>query len=61
VLVPLPGIFPEIAPVVRVIDGERRLSLLRWSIPTLPKFLAVGAIDRGVTNIRNTQSAHWRP
>jgi len=58
---PLPGIFPDMqAPVVRVVDGERRLSMLRWGMPTPPQFLKLGAIDRGVTNIRNVQSAHWR-
>jgi putative SOS response-associated peptidase YedK len=29
-------------------------------MPTPPKFLTAGAIDRGVTNIRNVNSAHWR-
>jgi len=58
---PLPGIFPDMmAPVVRIVDGERRLSMLRWGMPTPPKFLAVGAIDRGVTNVRNVRSSHWR-
>jgi hypothetical protein len=29
-------------------------------MPTPPAFLKPGAIDRGVTNIRNTNSPHWR-
>lgn len=60
-LPPLPGIFPDMmAPVVRNDGDGRRLQMMRWGMPTPPKFLAAGAIDRGVTNIRNVQSAHWR-
>src|SRR5690349_17663438 len=32
----------------------------RWGMPTPPSLLKPGQIDRGVTNIRNTSSAHWR-
>lgn len=58
----LPGIFPDwFAPVVRTgDDGERELARLRWGMPTPPAFMKPGSIDRGVTNIRNTNSAHWR-
>src|SRR5476651_2462246 len=57
----LPGIFPDQpAPIVRVGgDGERELVTARWGMPTPPQFRK-GPIDRGVTNIRNTASAHWR-
>ena len=60
-LPPLPAIFPDaMAPVVRnAPDGERELAMLRWGMPTPPAFLK-GPIDRGVTNIRNTASPHWR-
>ena len=60
-LPPLPGIFPDQqAPIVRVgIDGERELVMARWGMPTPPAFRK-GAVDRGVTNIRNTASPHWR-
>lgn len=60
-LPPLPGIFPDmLAPVVRNDGDGRRMQMMRWGMPTPPKFLTAGAIDRGVTNIRNPQSAHWR-
>jgi putative SOS response-associated peptidase YedK len=60
-LPPLPGIFPDnMAPIVRRgPDGERELVIARWGMPTPPRFLT-GPIDRGVTNIRNVGSAHWR-
>jgi putative SOS response-associated peptidase YedK len=60
-LPPLPGIFPDyMAPVIRRgQDGERELVMARWGMPTPPKFRS-GPIDRGVTNIRNAGSAHWR-
>src|SRR5690606_38549909 len=58
---PLPAIFPDnLAPVIRTgTDGIRELARLRWGMPTPPAFVK-GAIDRGITNIRNTNSAHWR-
>jgi len=59
-LPPLPGIFPDMtAPVVRTgSDGERELIMARCGMPSPPKF--VSGIDRGVTNIRNASSPHWR-
>lgn len=59
-LPPLPAIFPDkFAPVVRTgEDGVRELVRLRWGMPTPPAFAT--SPDRGVTNVRNTQSAHWR-
>jgi putative SOS response-associated peptidase YedK len=59
-LPPLPGIFPDkMAPIVRNgEDGQRELLLARWGMPSPPKF--VSGIDRGVTNIRNVSSPHWR-
>jgi putative SOS response-associated peptidase YedK len=35
------------------------LDLGRWGMPTPPQFIT-GRADRGVTNIRNTGSPHWR-
>jgi putative SOS response-associated peptidase YedK len=56
---PLRGIFPDsMAPVVRQDGKERAMEIMRWGMPTPPKFLT-GEIDRGVTNIRNVQSTHW--
>ena len=58
----LPGIFPDKqAPIVRRrLNGEREIVAARWGMPTPPAFLKPGAIDRGVTNIRSTNSPHWR-
>lgn len=48
------------APVVRnAADGERELAMLNWGMPTPPQFVK-GNADRGVTNIRNVASPHWR-
>jgi hypothetical protein len=58
---PLPGIFPDMmAPVVRNDNDSRRMQIMRWGMLTPPQFIKAGAIDRGVTNIRNVNSAHWR-
>ena len=61
-LPPLPGIFPDYAaPSVRVgRDGERELVTARWGMPS-PAFALEGKkVDKGVTNIRNVKSPHWR-
>jgi putative SOS response-associated peptidase YedK len=61
-LQPLPGIYPDYsAPVVRAgADGVRELAIGRWGMPS-PAFALEGKkTDRGVTNIRNTGSPHWR-
>jgi putative SOS response-associated peptidase YedK len=57
----LPGNFPDYqAPIVRQrADSDRELVMARWGMPTPPAFRK-GPIDRGVTNIRNTSSPHWR-
>lgn len=56
-----PSIYPDKpAPIVRnAPDGVRELTLARWGMPTPPAYLN-GPVDRGVTNIRNVGSAHWR-
>lgn len=61
-LPPLPGIFPDYpAPIVRVGgDGVRELALARWGMPTPPRFLEGKKVDKGVTNLRNVTSPHWR-
>jgi putative SOS response-associated peptidase YedK len=61
-LPPLPDIFPDYAaPIVRTAeDGERELVKARWGMPS-PVFALRGKkVDKGVTNIRNTASPHWR-
>jgi putative SOS response-associated peptidase YedK len=61
-LPPLPGIFPDYAaPIVRNgADGMRELVMARWGMPA-PAFTLQGKkVDKGVTNVRNTTSPHWR-
>jgi putative SOS response-associated peptidase YedK len=61
-LPPLPDIFPDYAaPIVRTAeDGERELVKARWGMPS-PVFALRGKkVDKGVTNIRNAASPHWR-
>jgi putative SOS response-associated peptidase YedK len=61
-LPPLPGIFPDHpAPIVRTgEDGARELVLARWGMPS-PSFALQGRkVDKGVTNVRNLGSPHWR-
>ena len=54
-LPPLPAIFPDqMAPVVRVREGARELTMMRWGMPNPPQFPGI------TTNIRNTNSPHWR-
>ena len=56
------NVYPNtFAPIVRVSeDGDRELVRARWGMPTPPMFLKGKSYDYGVTNIRNTSSAHWR-
>jgi len=54
-------IYPDYhAPIIRTIEGARELVMARWGMPTPPQFLLNKKTDRGVTNIRNTKSPHWR-
>ncbi len=58
----LTGIYPDTAaPIVRTAaDGVRELAKARWGMPS-PAFVLEGKkVDRGITNIRNTASPHWR-
>jgi putative SOS response-associated peptidase YedK len=63
---PLPGIFPDYpAPIVRNQPDGRELMMARWGMPTPQQFLVDSKgqpkkSDSGVTNIRNTNSSHWR-
>lgn len=60
-LEPSLDVYPDrTAPVIRKGDnGERELVGLTWGMPS-PSFVTKGKPDTGVTNIRNTDSAHWR-
>lgn len=57
----LPAIYPDYpAPIVRNGPNGRELVMARWGMPS-PAFALRGRkVDRGVTNIRNTASPHWR-
>jgi putative SOS response-associated peptidase YedK len=64
-LPPMPGIFPDYAaPIVRNEGGSRVLTTSRWGMPS-PSNVLIGKkgqqlADKGVTNIRNVASPHWR-
>ena len=60
-LPPVLDVYPNgEAPIARVgRDGEREIARAKWGMPTPPSFLK-GTVDRGVTNIRNVKSPHWR-
>ncbi len=60
-LPPMPGIYPDYAaPVVRGGTDGPVLSMMRWGLPS-PAFALKGKkTDRGVTNVRNIGSPHWR-
>lgn len=57
---PSRDVYPNyLAPVVRLgEDGEREIAPLQWGMPSPPQY--VKGADRGVTNIRNVGSLHWR-
>ena len=48
------------APVLRAGAGGLVLQMARWGLPSPPQFHGRSGIDRGVTNVRNTASPHWR-
>jgi putative SOS response-associated peptidase YedK len=57
----LPEIYPDtLAPIVRHGADGPQMVMGRWGMPTPPQFLAGRKTDRGVTNIRNVGSPHWR-
>lgn len=58
-LEPSLDIYPSyLAPVVRNTADGRELAMLTWGMPS--PVIYVKSADRGVTNIRNTKSHHWR-
>lgn len=49
------------APIIRHGEtGTWALTKARWGMPTPPKYLEGKKTDKGVTNIRNVSSPHWR-
>ena len=61
-LPPLTNIWPDMqAPIIRRNQHHNwQFSMARWGMPTPTKFLKGKRTDKGVTNIRNTQSRHWQ-
>ncbi|MEM9785538.1 MAG: hypothetical protein AAF801_03495 [Pseudomonadota bacterium] len=60
-LPPLPGIYPDkSAPVIRKTAEGYAMSMLRWGMPSPQFALKDKNYDKGVTNVRNTNSPHWR-
>lgn len=56
----LEGIYPNtFAPVIRHGRDDLKMVMARWEMPTPPQLIR-GRADRGVTNVRNTGSPHWR-
>ncbi len=63
----MPAVFPDYsAPIIRTgPSGVRELVRARWGMPS-PDIALIGKsgkkrqVDKGVTNIRNTASPHWR-
>lgn len=57
-----PGdIYPDrLAPIITAEGQGHILRRARWGLPSPPQFHSPSGIDRGVTNVRNTSSAHWR-
>ncbi len=60
-LPPTPHLYPDYeAPIIRRGDNGSELAMARWGLPS-PAFAPKGKnADKGVTNVRNTSSPHWR-
>jgi putative SOS response-associated peptidase YedK len=57
-----PGdIYPDrMAPIITAEGQTHILRRARWGLPSPPQYHSPSGIDRGVTNIRNSTSPHWR-
>lgn len=57
-----PGdVYPDqSAPIIRSDGGSLVLQIARWGLPSPAQFHSKSGIDKGVTNVRNASSAHWR-
>jgi putative SOS response-associated peptidase YedK len=54
-------VYPDrMAPIVTSTASGHVLRHARWGLPSPPQFHSPSGIDRGVTNVRNTDSPHWR-
>jgi putative SOS response-associated peptidase YedK len=60
----LPGIYPDAeAPIIGLSRADTPgpvLKRARWGLPSPAFALAGKRVDRGITNVRNTASPHWR-
>jgi putative SOS response-associated peptidase YedK len=48
------------AVMIRSNGNGMKLVMARWGLPSPPMYHSKSGIDRGVTNVRNTSSPHWR-
>lgn len=54
-------VYPDrTAPIITAAGGWHILRRARWGLPSPPQFHSPSGIDRGVTNVRNVNSPHWR-
>jgi len=57
----LAAIYPDTpTPVIRAAGAGHEMVMMRWGMPSPAFALKNRKTDTGVTNIRNTKSAHWR-
>lgn len=59
-LAPLDEIYPDGTAPVLLGAPDPKVVRARWGLPTPRKFLEGKRTDRGVTNVRNPGSPHWR-
>jgi putative SOS response-associated peptidase YedK len=54
-------VYPDrMAPIITRQGAGHVLRRARWGLPSPPQFHSKSGIDRGITNVRNTASPHWR-
>lgn len=54
-------VYPDqTAPILTKRGEAHVLRKARWGLPSPPQFHSPSGIDRGVTNVRNVNSPHWR-
>lgn len=59
--VPNGDVYPDqMAPIITGQGDHHVLRTARWGLPSPLQYHSKSGIDRGVTNMRNTTSAHWR-
>ena len=48
------------AVIIRTDQNGLKLVMARWGLPSPPQYHSKSGIDRGITNVRNLNSPHWR-